>query len=119
MLEKVTNADKVKNILSLISENIDFLIQYYQEMKYSNDEKIESTVESLFSKLHEYKPQLISLVYQASSSTELLDDFSYDLIKYSTKDDVQTLINLGDDLQNFVKNSQMLLQKVNAISSEI
>lgn len=119
VLEKVTNADKVKNILSLISENIDFLIQYYQEMKYSNDEKIESTVESLFSKIHEYKPQLISLVYQTSSSTELLDDFSYDLIKYSTKDDVQTLINLGDDLQNFVKNSQMLLQKVTDISSEI
>lgn len=119
LLERVTESTKLKNIFLVITENIDFLIQYYQKIKYSNDKNTESTIKSLFSKIQESKPQLINLVYQTSKSSELLDDFSYDLIKYSTKDEVQTIINLGDDLQNYTKNSQMLLQKFTEISSTI
>ncbi len=120
VIEKISNLQKLNNIFTLIDDDYEFYINYYQNIRDFEKKDWKNTdelIKSLINKTNMHLPNLIDTIYKEVNFKELLDVFAYDFLKYSTPKQIMEITKETQELQNYVKHSSRFLDQISNINT--
>ncbi|HCT9167129.1 TPA: hypothetical protein OUB70_002705, partial [Enterococcus faecalis] len=120
VIEKISNLQKLNNIFTLIDDDYESYINYYQNIRDFEKKDWKNTdelIKSLINKTNMHLPNLIDTIYKEVNFKELLDVFAYDFLKYSTPKQIMEITKETQELQNYVKHSSRFLDQISNINT--